>query len=177
LPGRCFLRGPNKGKSLGPILPTRLVTVVMDHSPYSPDLTRSDFWLCVPLKQHMACKWFATNADVKQAVTFWLQTPDTSFFCAKIQALMWQWDKCLNVNGEYMYVWCVPFAAHVSCIPSSWNNFLRIRMLGYLILLCSFRYNQQDASFYNILYCCQRSPFRALPPPKTWSVDNHKEYC
>jgi len=93
LPGRCFLRGPNEGKSLGPILSTRLVTVVIDHTLYSPYLACSDFCLYVPLKKHLACKQFATNADVKQAVTFWLQTPDTSFFCAQIQALMWQWDK------------------------------------------------------------------------------------
>jgi len=65
LPGRCFLRGPNKGNSLAPILPTRLVTVVMDHIPYSPDLTRSDFCLCLLLNKHLACKQFATNADVK----------------------------------------------------------------------------------------------------------------
>jgi len=104
LPGRCFFRGPNKGKYHGRMPPSRLVAVFMDHSPYRPDLTRSDFCHCVALKKHLACKRFATYADMKQAVTFWLWTPDTSFYCAKIQALVWQWHKCLNVNGEYMYV-------------------------------------------------------------------------
>jgi hypothetical protein len=42
----------------------------------------------VILKQHLAGKQFATNTDVKQAVTIWLQTPDTSFCCAEIKALV-----------------------------------------------------------------------------------------
>jgi hypothetical protein len=52
------------------------------------------------LKKHLDGKRFATDADIKQAVTSCLQTLDTDFFCAAIQALMPQWDKRLNVNVD-----------------------------------------------------------------------------
>jgi hypothetical protein len=37
----------------------------MDHSPNSPDLEPSDFYLFGLLKKHLAGKKFATDADVK----------------------------------------------------------------------------------------------------------------
>lgn len=39
----------------------------------------------------MTGKRFATDTDVKQAVTFSLQTLDSGFFCALIQALVPGW--------------------------------------------------------------------------------------
>lgn len=57
----------------------------------------NDFHLYGPV-----IKIFAGDADVKQAVTPWLQTTDTGFFYAGIQALMPWRHKCLNVNGEYL---------------------------------------------------------------------------
>jgi len=50
--------------------------------------------------KHPADKRFAKHANVKQAVTSWLQTIDTNFFYAKIQALVPRWDKRFNVNGD-----------------------------------------------------------------------------
>jgi hypothetical protein len=35
------------------------------------------------------------DAEMKQAVTFWLQTLDTDFFHASTKALVSQWQKCL----------------------------------------------------------------------------------
>jgi hypothetical protein len=70
-----------------------------------------DFCLSGPRKKHPAGKKFATDADVKQAVT-WLQTFDTDFFYIVIQALVPRWGKCLNVSGDYADVWCVPSATH-----------------------------------------------------------------
>ena len=46
----------------------------------------------------------ATDADVKQAVTSLLQTLKTDFCYTRIQSLVQQWDKCLNVNGDYVEV-------------------------------------------------------------------------
>jgi hypothetical protein len=42
----------------------------------------SIFWV---LQKHLAVKEFATQATVKQPVTFWLQTLDTDIFYAGIQ--------------------------------------------------------------------------------------------
>ena len=42
----------------------------MDHLPYSPSLAPSDFRLLEPSKKYLADKQFATDVNVKQAVTF-----------------------------------------------------------------------------------------------------------
>jgi len=56
---------------------------------------------------------------MKQPVTYLLQTLASSFLYIRIQALVTRKDKCLNVNGDYMEVWCVPSATHVPCIQRS----------------------------------------------------------
>lgn len=56
------------------------------------------------LKKHLSVRRFATDAKVKQVVTSWLQSLDTDLFYDGIQALMPRWDKCLNVNGDYIEV-------------------------------------------------------------------------
>jgi hypothetical protein len=67
-------------------------------TPYSqPDLTGfgppGDVRLLILLKKHLAGRRFATDADVKQAVTSWQQTLDINFFYAGIQAVVsWWWD-------------------------------------------------------------------------------------
>jgi hypothetical protein len=78
---------------------------VMGRRPYSRDVVSSDFHLFGFFEKHLAGKRFATDADVKQAVTSWLQTLDTSLFFNGIQVfLVPRWDKCLNVNGDYVEV-------------------------------------------------------------------------
>jgi len=59
---------------------------VMDHPPCSPYLTPSNFCLFEPLKKHLAGKWFTTDSEMKQGVTYWLQTVDIDFFYAKIRS-------------------------------------------------------------------------------------------
>jgi hypothetical protein len=46
----------------------------------------------------LAGKQLAADANVMQAVTFWLQKSDTDFLYDGIQALVPRWDKWLNVN-------------------------------------------------------------------------------
>jgi len=48
----------------------------MDFHPRSPRLEPSDFQLFEPLKKHLADKRFATDVQVKQAVTSRLQILD-----------------------------------------------------------------------------------------------------
>ena len=52
------------------------------------DVAASDFNHFEPPKKQLVASRFVTNADVKQAVTTWLQTLDTDFLCAGIQAMM-----------------------------------------------------------------------------------------
>ena len=45
----------------------------MVHPHYSPDLISSDLHLSELYKKNVGCKWFVADANMKQAVTFWLQ--------------------------------------------------------------------------------------------------------
>jgi hypothetical protein len=56
--------------------------------------------ITLDLLKHVAGKQFTADTDVKQAGTFWLQTLDTDFFCARLQVLMPQWSKHLNVSSS-----------------------------------------------------------------------------
>jgi hypothetical protein len=71
--------------------------------------------------QEVCVKRFSAEADVEQAVTSWLQTLDTDLFYAELELLVPRRKKCLNINGDYVEVWCVPSATHVPC-------FLEVRM-------------------------------------------------
>jgi hypothetical protein len=55
-----------------------------DRTPYRLDLAPSDFSLFGPPKKQPTSKGFATDADMKQAVTSWLKTIHTIFFYTKI---------------------------------------------------------------------------------------------
>lgn len=58
----------------------------MDHTLHSPYLAPSNFhadW--GTLKKKLAGRLFETEADVKQAVTSWLQALDNDFFCAGVK--------------------------------------------------------------------------------------------
>lgn len=50
-------------------------------------------------KKTLTGKLFATDTDVKLAVTSWLQTNEIDFCYVRIYALVSQRDKCLNVIG------------------------------------------------------------------------------
>jgi hypothetical protein len=43
---------------------------------------------------------------------------------ADIWALVSLWDECLDVDGHYVGIWCVPSAMHVLCIHQSQNDIL-----------------------------------------------------
>jgi hypothetical protein len=69
-----------------------------------------------------------TDANMKRAVTSCQHTLDTSFFCARIQALEPRWDKFLNVSDDCVGVWCVPSPTYIQCTHQSQNEVLGIGM-------------------------------------------------
>jgi hypothetical protein len=73
----------------------------------SPEVAPSNSHLFGPLKKRLPGKWFWTDADAKQVVTSCLHIINTDIFDAEIQALVSRWNKRLNVNGDYVEVWCV----------------------------------------------------------------------
>jgi hypothetical protein len=72
----------------------------LDNPAYSPE----NFQLFGHLKNHLSGNRLSTDADVKQAVSYWLQTIDTDFFHAGILSMVSWWKKCLSVNGKYVEV-------------------------------------------------------------------------
>jgi hypothetical protein len=64
-----------------------------NHHLYTPDL--SDFHPCGFLKEQLPGKPFATNTDMKQAITSWLQTLDINLLHQKIKVLVKQRGKRL----------------------------------------------------------------------------------
>jgi len=77
--------------------------------------------------QEVCVKRFVAEADVEQAVTSWLQILDTDLFYAELEPLVPRREECLNINGDYVEVWCGPSATHVPCIPRSRNEVLDIK--------------------------------------------------
>jgi hypothetical protein len=75
---QVLLKYPKRWKSLGHTLPKEGHPSndweIMDHRPYTPDLSLSNVHLFGPLKQNTAGKRFATHGFVKQPVTSWLNT-------------------------------------------------------------------------------------------------------
>ena len=74
----------------------------MDHPPYSPDLTPSDFHLFLHLKKFLGGKWFDDNDDLKVAVQKWLISQVAAFYEEGTQKLVARYDKCLNNGGKYV---------------------------------------------------------------------------
>ena len=111
LPSRRFLRDGKRCRTRGPNLSTGLITghEVTDRRPYIPDLEPSDFRLFGPSKNLLK-----KDADVKQAVTYWLQTLNIAFFYAELQASMLRWDR---------------LSTHALCTCRSYNKVLGVRVL------------------------------------------------
>jgi hypothetical protein len=59
--------------------------MVMNHPPYSLVCPLSNFHLFSPFKEYLAGKRYATDPNVKQAITSWLQTLEPIFFNARIK--------------------------------------------------------------------------------------------
>ena len=74
----------------------------LEHPLYSSDLVPSDFHLFRLLKKHLGGCHLANDDAVIQVVTRWLRQQPKDFFFACFQGLEKQWDKCLNVQGDYV---------------------------------------------------------------------------
>ena len=73
-----------------------------DHPPYSPDLAPSDFHLFLKMKEHLPGKRHADDEDLQHAVADWLNSQATVWYEEGISKLVSRYDKCLNVQGDYV---------------------------------------------------------------------------
>uniref|UniRef100_A0A1B6F3X3 Tc1-like transposase DDE domain-containing protein n=1 Tax=Cuerna arida TaxID=1464854 RepID=A0A1B6F3X3_9HEMI len=72
------------------------------HPPYSPDLAPSDYHLFPTMKKWLATQRFDDDAELQQEVTNWLKTQAADFYEEGIVKLIHRYDKCLNLNGDYV---------------------------------------------------------------------------
>jgi hypothetical protein len=73
----------------------------LEHPPCSADLAPSDFHLIGPLRNRLSDKHFIDD-EVEMEVWKWLRQQSKDFYTAGLDALVKQWDKCINVGGGYV---------------------------------------------------------------------------
>jgi histone-lysine N-methyltransferase SETMAR len=67
--------------------------VVLDHTPYSPDLSPCDYHNFGPLKKTLKGRQFNSDETVREAVEQWSIQQPVSFFAEGITKLVQRWDK------------------------------------------------------------------------------------
>ena len=66
------------------------------------DLAPSDFHLFLKMKEHLAGKLHADDEDLQHAVVDWLNSQAAVWYEEGISKLVSRYDKCLNVQGDYV---------------------------------------------------------------------------
>lgn len=74
---------------------------VLSHSPYSPDLSPTDYHLFKHLQNHLRDKIFDQKCDVENDFTEFIDSCDEEFFKHGIDSLPSRWQKCIDSNGDY----------------------------------------------------------------------------
>ena len=75
---------------------------IFDHSPYSQDLPPSGYHLFTKVKVWLATRRFHTNEELMDGVNNWLHNLVAPFFDEGLQKLVSQYEKCLNLDGNYV---------------------------------------------------------------------------
>ena len=72
------------------------------HPPYSSDLASSNYHLFTKMKVLLATQRFHTNEEFMDGVNISLHNLAAPFFDEWLQKLVSRYDKCLNVDGNYV---------------------------------------------------------------------------
>ena len=75
---------------------------VFAHAPYSPDLAPSDYHLFPNMKTWLATQCFDNDAELQAGMNEWLKSQAAKFYDDEINKLVHRYDKCLNLNGDYV---------------------------------------------------------------------------
>ena len=75
---------------------------ILNHSPYSPDLAPSDYYLFPKMKKELRGKKFTSDKEVKDAVLAFFSDKGKTFFYEGIHKLIERSEKCIRVAGEYI---------------------------------------------------------------------------
>lgn len=75
---------------------------VLQHPPYSPDLSPCDFFLFPKLKNRLRGVRFNTAEEIENAVKTEVRHLDTEGVRAGIDGLLHRWQKCIELDGAYV---------------------------------------------------------------------------
>ncbi|KFM75697.1 Mariner Mos1 transposase, partial [Stegodyphus mimosarum] len=75
---------------------------VLPHSPYSPDLAPSDYFLFRSLQNSLNCKNFNNDDDVKSYPIQFFANKNQKFYERRIMMLPERWQKVTDQNGQYI---------------------------------------------------------------------------
>lgn len=81
---------------------TELGWEILDHPPYSPDLSPCDYHVFGPLKEALGGKRFSTDDEVETFVRNWFRERPTEFYNTAIRKLPERWLKCSTCEGDYL---------------------------------------------------------------------------
>uniref|UniRef100_A0A914DW87 Transposase n=1 Tax=Acrobeloides nanus TaxID=290746 RepID=A0A914DW87_9BILA len=73
----------------------------LEHPPYSPDLSPSDFYLFRSLEHWLRGKKFRTTKEMRQSLTEFFDSKDREWYRRGIHQLEEQWKKVIKSGGEY----------------------------------------------------------------------------
>lgn len=76
---------------------------VLDHPPYSPDISPSDFYVFRSFKHEMSHQVFTNKPEVRAAVEEYIRAKDElgDFWAKAIDALPTRWRAVISVGGDY----------------------------------------------------------------------------
>ncbi|KAL4113476.1 hypothetical protein QTP88_017091 [Uroleucon formosanum] len=75
---------------------------LFNHPPYSPDLAPSDYFLFLHFKKWLGGQRFENDMELKNAVENWFNSQAASFYAEGLRKLVKRYEKCLEVNGNYV---------------------------------------------------------------------------
>jgi len=75
---------------------------LLPHTPYSPDLAPSDYWLFADLKKKLARKRFGSNEEVIAETEAYFEAKDISFYKTGIEMLEKRYNECIALEGNYV---------------------------------------------------------------------------
>lgn len=74
---------------------------VLQHPPYSPDLSPTDFHFFKHLELFLRGKHYENEDSLKNSISEFINSKDQNFFKTGIYALKSRWEKCIEANGAY----------------------------------------------------------------------------
>ena len=72
------------------------------HSPYSPDLAPSNYWLIADLKRMLQGKRFGSNEKVISETEAYFEAKDKLSYKKGIKMFEKRWNQCITQEGDYV---------------------------------------------------------------------------